>query len=198
MSRATLQAEELAVAEALVKPALALRIVPLDAPPAMMLRAAGEVLHAPRLLPDSGTLTALGCAVATIGPALEKRVGRLFAERRAALALALDDYGNRMLHEAARRAQDRLLAQARRDGLSMAGELRPGDPGLALEAQRAVVRLAGGEAAGVAVSGHILTPLKSVSMVFGVGIDLPPARWSRCDDCPTAPRCRLAQAGRSP
>ncbi len=59
------------------------RIVPLDAPPA------------PRLLPESGQLTAIGCGARTIGPAPEARVASLFAERRAARAVALDELGNR-------------------------------------------------------------------------------------------------------
>jgi hypothetical protein len=40
--------------------------------------------------------------------------------------------------------------------------------------------------------GQVLHPLKSISMVLGIGIDLPPARWSRCDDCPSAPKCRMS------
>ena len=32
-------------------------------------------------------------------------------------------------------------------------------------------------------------------MVLGIGIDLPPARWSRCDDCPSASKCRMAGQG---
>ena len=32
--------------------------------------------------------------------------------------------------------------------------------------------------------------LKSASMVLGVGIDLPPALWSRCDDCPQRDQCK--------
>jgi hypothetical protein len=35
-------------------------------------------------------------------------------------------------------------------------------------------------------------PLKSTSMVLGVGLELPPARWSRCDPCPNRPRCKIA------
>jgi hypothetical protein len=81
----------------------------------------------------------------------------------------------------------------RKRGLMMAGELRPGDPGLALEAQKIVLRLADAKTAGVSLTrGHVLHPLKSTSMVLGVGLDLPPARWSRCDDCPSRPRCQVA------
>jgi hypothetical protein len=37
-----------------------------------------------------------------------------------------------------------------------------------------------------------MQPLKSLSMVFGIGIDLPKAHWSRCDDCASREKCGLA------
>jgi hypothetical protein len=36
-------------------------------------------------------------------------------------------------------------------------------------------------------------PVKSCSMVMGVGIDLPPVQWSRCDQCPTRDKCRVVE-----
>lgn len=186
--------------ESLLAAAYTARIIVLDAPPDRVLRAAGETLHAPQLVPTTGRLTALGCAVCTLGSAIEERVRALFAQRRASLALALDELGNALLHALSRRAQDRLQAQVNRLGLTMAGELRPGDPGLALDAQPAVLRLAGADAIGVTVSERLLmTPRKSTSMVLGVGIDLPPAQWSRCDACPKRADCRLvARAAAAP
>lgn len=179
--------------EGLLAAAIVWRIVALDAPAGEILRAGGEEFVAPRLLPEAGRLTALACGVATIGPAIEGRVRALFAERRAALAVALDELGNALLMVASRRVQDRIFAEAKRRGLTMAGELRPGDPGLGLAAQVPLLRLADAASIGVDLSsGLALRPLKSTSMVLGVGVDLPPARWSRCDDCPTAPRCKLA------
>lgn len=186
------EALELARIEELVDAAYCYRIVPLDAPATPWLRAGGETLHAPRLLPESGQLTALACAVCTLGARFEQRVGALFAERRNSLALALDELGNELLFAVSRRAQDRMQADARRRGLCMAGELRAGDPGLALEAQSAVLRLAQAELIGVRVNQrHLMHPLKSTSMVLGIGIDLPPAHWSRCDDCARRAQCRV-------
>lgn len=196
-SAAHLRNREVALAmireERLLAAAVTWRIVELDGPAGDVLQAGGESFHAPRLLPESGTLTALACGVATLGAALEQRVTGLFAERRAGLALALDELGNILLFEAARRLQDRMAAEARRRGLTMAGELRPGDPGLALGAQGPLLRLADAASIGVSLnSGHTLWPLKSTTMILGVGVDLPAANWSRCDDCPNAPRCRVA------
>lgn len=183
---------ELARAEKLVEAAYSYRIVPLEAPATPFLCAGGEVLQAPQLLPEKGKLTALGCAACTVGPLIEARVRALFAEKRASLALALDELGNALLFEVSRRAQDSMLTDAVRQGLTFGGELRAGDPGLALDAQGAVLRLAQADGIGILLGrGQAMHPLKSVSMVIGIGIDLPKANWSRCDHCPSRPKCGL-------
>jgi hypothetical protein len=187
------QALETACQEALVDAVWCYRIVPLDSPPDAWLSAGGVSLYAPRLLPESGRLTALACAVCTIGPALERRVRTLFEQRRASLAVALDQLGNEALFETARRMQDRIALAAAGEGLSVAGELRPGDPGLEASAQTSVLHLADAARIGCRVSdGGLLEPLKSTSMVLGVGVDLPAVEWSRCDPCPSRDRCRIA------
>jgi hypothetical protein len=193
------EAEDLIERENLAAPAFSFRIAELDAPAQALLQVGGETLYAPRLLPEAGELTGLACGVVTLGPALERRVTSLFAEKCYSLALALDDIGNQLLLAATRRAQDRMLAAARAQSLSMAGELRPGDPGLALQTQGLVLRLADAASVGVTVTrGHVLKPFKSISMVLGVGLDLPPARWSRCDDCPSRATCRVANCPAQP
>lgn len=189
------EATELVRQEVLVEAAYSYRIVALEEAAAEVLCVGGERLHAPRLIPESGELTALACAVCTLGPALEARVSELFTQRRASLALALDELGNEMLFAVSRRAQDRMLADAGRRGLTMAGELRAGDPGLALDAQAAVLRLAWAETIGISLGqGHLMQPMKSASMVLGVGMGLPATRWSRCDDCPSKDKCGRRQA----
>ncbi len=191
-ARARLRAEALTAAEDLARPAYCYRIVPLDEPAGTPLRAGGETLLADRLLPGSGELTGLACGTFTLGPEFEGRIRELFADKRASLAVALDEVANDMVIALGRRLQDRMLMEVRRRGLSMAGELRAGDPGLDISAQPAVLRLAQAERIGVGLhGGHLLTPIKSGTVVCGVGHDLPPADWSRCDECPSAPRCRM-------
>ena len=106
--------------------------------------------------------------------------------------MALDEIGNELLYAVSRRLQDRMLLTARGRGLTMAGELRPGDPGLALNAQAGLLRLAEADSIGVHVfGGHMLHPIKSVSMMLGAGLDLPPVRWSRCDECRSRSTCKI-------
>ena len=191
-ARTRLRAQALAMAreDALVEAAFSYRIVSLQAPAAPVLQAGGESLEAPWLLPASGELTAVACGVCTLGPALERRVSELFGERRASLAMALDELGNELLFDISRRAQDRMQAEVSRRGLTMSGELRAGDPGLALEAQGAVLRLAGAGGIGISLGeSFLMHPLKSTSMVLGVGVDLPASAWSRCDTCNSRAKC---------
>lgn len=193
-----LRALDLVRREKLVGTAYCYNIVPLETPPAATLQAGGEHLEAPWLLPEYGQLTALACAVCTIGSAYEERVSQLFAERQASLAMALNDLGNELLFAVSRRAQDRIQADVNRRGLSMAGELRPGDPGLAIEAQGPVLRLASAETIGIRLStGGLMNPVNSCSMVLGIGIGLPAVKWSRCDQCPTRDKCRVVERAAS-
>lgn len=153
----------------------------------------GRHLQAPWLIPASGQLTAVACAVATIGDRLEQQVSALFAERRASLAVALDSVGNELLFAVSRRVQDRMLADARKQGLTVAGELRAGDPGLGLQAQQTVLDLAGAAEIGLTLTRTMMmNPTKSTSIVQGVGLALPAQTWSRCDHCRSRERCTLA------
>ncbi|MDH4190525.1 MAG: hypothetical protein OEW21_09995 [Betaproteobacteria bacterium] len=192
------EALALVAGERLVHAAYSYRIVPLEGIAGEVLCADGETFAAPRLLPESGELTALACGVCSIGPALEARVGALFAERRAALAVALDSLGNELLFAVSRRAQDRILADARQRDLDMAGELRAGDPGLALDSQASVLRLAQAATIGIRLNhGGMMHPVKSTSMLLGVGRELPAVRWSRCDDCASQSRCAVPREARA-
>ena len=192
-ARTRLSVEALAMVrdEALVDAAYSYRIVPLESPAAPLMHAGGELLEAPWLLPASGELTALACGVCSLGPALERRVSALFAQRRVSLAMALDELGNQLLFDISRRAQDRMQAEISRRGLTMSGELRAGDPGLALQAQGAVLRLACADDIGVDMhrESFLMHPLKSTSMVLGVGLNLPASSWSRCDSCNSRDKC---------
>lgn len=196
-SRERLRREAIALARAenLIDAAYSYCIVPLEKKPEaddQLLYLGGEQLPASWLIPASGELTALACCVCTIGPMLEKRVTSLFGERKASLAVALDELGNEMLFAVSRRAQDRIHADTRRRRLTMSGELHAGDPGLDLTAQAAVLRLAQSENVGVTLlRASIMTPLKSTALVLGVGVRLPPCTWSRCDRCPSREKCGI-------
>jgi hypothetical protein len=193
------RAIDLIHAEKLLEASYSYNIVPLDRPAeGACLRVGGETLEAPRLLPESGELTALGCGVYTLGPRLEARISELFHQRQAALAVVLDDIALELLFAMGRRIQDRMLSECYRKRLSMGAELHAGDPGLELDAQAAVLRMAEAEKIGVGLHrGQLITPLKSGSVVFAVGRDLPEVAWSRCDTCPSKGRCNFGRRQRN-
>jgi hypothetical protein len=145
------------------------------------LRVGGETLPIAPQLPIAGELTALGCGACTLGPRLEARVRQLFAEKRAALALALDYVGNELLLALGRRLRENLQADARRQGLVLGQKLQVGESELDLSARAAVLRLAGAPEIGITLQrGNLLLPQKSASMVFTVGRNLP--KSSRSDN----------------
>ena len=129
-ARARLRREGIAVlrGEGLLQPAYSHAILPIDGEAAGWFRVGGEVLEAPTLVPGSGALTALAFAVVTLGGRLEGLISQLFSQRKAALAITLDDLANEMLMALGRRVQDRVQAEVLRRRLTMAGELHAGYP----------------------------------------------------------------------
>ena len=188
------QAMALVRDEELLRAADHFNLLPLDGIEGEELLIGAERLRAPLLLPpaDQGELTAVTCGVCTLGPWLEHKVGELFEKKQRSLGLALDSFGNELLLALGRRLQDRIFAACRERGLSVGRELRAGDPGLDLAAQAGVLRLAQAERIGIRLhGGHLLNPLKSASVVFAVGRDLPQSARSVCADCPSRARCTL-------
>lgn len=191
-----LEAMDLVAAEHLLDVRASWRIVPLQGEPGASgwLQVDGQRLQAPWLVPASGQLTGVACAVATIGSAIDRRSNELFAARKPSLGMALDGLANELLFALSRRVLDRVLAQALKAGLCVAGELRAGDPGLELQAQQVVLQLAGAAHIDVALTQTMMmNPTKSTSIVQGVGLGLPPQTWSRCDTCRSRDRCALVQ-----
>lgn len=166
------------------------RIVPISQCSEASIIAQGEEFHAPRLIPESGELTAIGCAVCTLGPDISEHVTSLFRAKRASLALALDGLSNRLVFVLVRRMLDRMLAECLRQGLSQGVELHAGEPGLELHAQAAVCRLAEAASIGVEVNeDSLMIPIKSRSILIGIGNSMPATPWSRCTDCPSKDKC---------
>ncbi len=188
------KAVELAESEDMIHGGFMFRMVDLGSERDGVLHLEGEEIHAPWLVPEVGELTGVAVGLATIGSRPEDRTRRLFAEKKASVALGLDSLGTAMLMATARGMEARLWGVARRAGLTVAGELRPGDPGLAIGVHANLLRLLEPERMGVRLStGGVLTPLKTTTVMYGVGIGLPPANWSSCDHCSSRPTCSFHQ-----
>ncbi|MEJ2590576.1 MAG: hypothetical protein P8178_04075 [Candidatus Thiodiazotropha sp.] len=134
----------------------------------------GETLPLTAELPKRGELTAIGCGACTLGPRLEARVRRLFADKRVALALALDAVGNELLHILGRRLQGEMLAEIRRLRLIPGQVLQVGTSEFDFAAQAAVLRMGGAKEIGVTLHrSNLLLPQKSTSVALVAGQGLP-------------------------
>lgn len=177
----------------LVRPAFGYRILPVIGSRGDALDVGGFTLLAPGFEAGSVRVTALAAAACTLGAALETRVSELFAARRPSLALALDAIGTAMLYRTSDRALAAIRRAARREGLAAGAQSGPGDPGIGLDQQAAVLAMACGEERGITLtSGGMLAPARSVSFVVALGPDIArrSASSARCARCPSRGRCR--------
>ncbi len=152
----------------------------------------GEILPALVQLPKQGELAALGCGVCTLGPRLDVRIRLLIAEKRAALALALDYLGNELLVALSRRLAELIEARVHSLGLSMGQELMIKDSGSDLSTHAAILRLAGAAEIGITLHrSNLLLPLKSTAVAFTVGHNLQQEPRHHCKQCTLRKGCTL-------
>lgn len=145
-------------------------------------------------------------AIGTLGDGLEKEIHRLFAERRASDALALEDISVAALFAFSQEMTAYLGEIARRHSVHIGTPLGPGDEHFPISQQSVMAQMVEAEQIDIRTTkAGMLRPTKSLSMVIGMGTR--PARWSsraRCDTCNQARHCEFRQsqvqtvAGRRP
>jgi hypothetical protein len=179
--------------DTLAAPAFAYRIHPATRVGNGMIDVGAAALRAPVLAADPGELVAVAAAVCTLGIAFQRRISDLFIERRRSLALALDTVGNELLFRLADRATAAIRRDARRRGYGIGIEISPGDPGMPLDQQAAVLALAGTPQHGVAATeAGMLTPVQSLSLLVAIGRNLRQrSSRARCACCPSRDRCTM-------
>ncbi len=138
-------------------------------------------------------ISSLASAACTLGARLEERVSDLFRSREPLLAMALDDLGTQLLFRLSDRLYARIRREARRQGLQAGEAQSPGDEGLSLAAQPAVLALAGIDAQLVSANSRgMLRPVKSLSFVVALGPHLPARSLPpRCLRCASREKCRV-------
>ena len=186
--------EALALVErdSLAQPAFSFRIVPVDRVHGETVEVGALRLEVQELAAESGEVTALAAAACTLGGALEKRVTALFRAGRPLLALALDAVGNDLLFRAADRAFAGIRREARRQNLMTGAELSPGDSGIPLDHQAALLEMADAGQNGITLTSHgMLVPVKSLSILVTLGRNLAVRSAGRCDHCSSKDRCTL-------
>ena len=190
--RARQEALALVERDALVQPQFSFRILPVRGLRGETIEVDNLTLEVPELSAESGELTAVAAATCTLGGALEARVASLFGAGRPLLAMALDEVGNELLFRAADRTVARIWREARRQQLTTGAEIAPGDSGMALDQQAALLALADAGQNGITLTTHgMLVPVKSLSVLVTLGRNLSRRSAGRCDHCPSKDRCRI-------
>ena len=183
--------------EDLLQPAIAYREWPVAAADgtAMRLTNGARIENAPRLVQQLTKATSLLAVAGTLGPRFDAHVSRLFAERQPMRALVLEEIGILAVAKLGDAIGDRLGDEAKARGLECSSPMSPGEAGFALATQPAIVALAGGEEIGITLSASgAMAPVKSLSMVLGVGENMPRwSAWQVCAGCAARTRCRFRQ-----
>jgi len=140
----------------------------------------------PSVLPKSGEL-AIG--ICTIGPQLEHKVTEYLKEGEPLRGLLLDGIGTTAVDTLAVQACKFLRQESLSRGNQTSSPLSPGMPDFPISEQRMLLKLASAEQIGVSLtSTGIMIPRKSISVVVGIGADMP--IWTPAEVCA---RCSLSR-----
>ncbi len=131
-------------------------------------------------------------AIATLGPRLQEKVKAAFAANEPLFALIMDVAGTILIRNASITFQADCAARAQAIGLETGPRISPGCRFIPLEAQRALFSLLDADSIGVTLTDSLLmTPVKSVSILFPLGPALPHRlrTFSMCRICPHSAKC---------
>lgn len=147
-------------------------------------------------VPDAARLLApakeVAAGVVTIGPALEERASRYFAEGEPAHGYLLDCLGTAAIIDLAQQACAHLEGLAAARDWPLGFPISPGDAGWPLTEQRVLFDLLPAQAIGVRLTDScVMIPKKSLSFVVGLGPGiLTAAEGSQCEYCSLRETCR--------
>lgn len=156
----------------------------------------GIALHGSLLTVKFPSASKLAAIVCTIGPKLEKAVSSYFNKGEPLRGLLLDGIGNAALDSLVREACRLVRKEASLQGYQISSPINPGMPGLPVSEQRTLFKLAPAGQIGIHLSSSgVMTPRKSISMVIGMGIDMPAWTWNEtCVSCNMARTCRYSSS----
>jgi hypothetical protein len=127
-------------------------------------------------------------AFCTIGEQLERYARQLAQNHQVLNSFILDAMGSAAIDNLVIEAGNRINSMAESKGLAASSPLFPGMDGLGLAAQPKFYEMVDAGRIGIRLSsGNVLYPLKSTSMVMGIGFRMP--RWEKKHECA---RCSMA------
>ena len=137
----------------------------------------GEVL--PSLFTSEGELAAVVC---TIGPRLEEAAADYFGNNEPLRGLLLDGIGSAAVDSLTQEVCRIMVHEASSRGYQASSPLSPGMTGFPISEQWHLFELVPAEEIGVRLtSSGMMVPRKSVSMVIGIGSQMP--TWTQTEVC---------------
>lgn len=142
-----------------------------------------------------GGAEALVVAVCTIGGAIHERARAYQAEYERFKAMVLDELGSWAVDQIRMQLFEDLAAAYKAEGWRTSAVLSPGESTWSVRDQKKIFRLLEPEAIGVTLSeGYVMSPLKSLSLVFGTGRQpLGVEDADNCDFCTIKDQCRYRE-----
>jgi len=129
----------------------------------------------------------LAIAVGTIGPRLERQVTEYSNDGEILRGVLLDGIGSAAVDSLTQEVCRLITAEASSRGYQASSPVNPGMPGLAITEQWRLLEMVPAQEIGVSLtSAGIMIPLKSTSMVIGIGPKM--KTWTRAEVCA---RCSL-------
>jgi hypothetical protein len=182
MQTSTRELLDTVAADGWLAPAIAYEILPVGKEQEKKSLADKTVWPGSGLPPVLAGAKEVAVVVCTIGSTLEKQV-RYFSENGEALrALLLDGIGSAAVDKLAGRAEEIIRRESAARHYRASSAVNPGMPGLPITAQpRLLARVPAGEIGVTLSASGTLVPLKSVSMIIGLGQDMP--TWTRNEVC---------------
>jgi hypothetical protein len=157
----------------------------------------GHTLGGGPLVQVIGGAEALVVAIVTLGPIVDERIRQLQSAGQRFQALVLDELASWAVDQVRRQLYDRLVADFRARDWHVSTFLSPGESAWSVRDQRVIFNLLDAAQIGVSLSpGYVMTPLKSLSLVCGVGDHLLGVEGlTNCDFCSLRDRCAYAYRG---
>ena len=152
----------------------------------------GVTLSGPSVPDAVASAEQIAAVVCTIGGRLEHEAAARFDEDPL-LAMGLDGVGNAAMLALASQVCHLLEQEASLTMRTTGSPLSPGTGGWRLETgQKEIFQLVDGIAAGVELfAGSVMRPVKSTSMIVGIGASMP-RHAALCERCDRHDRCRYA------
>ncbi|WP_242826069.1 Vitamin B12 dependent methionine synthase activation subunit [Desulfurispora thermophila] len=184
------EALELARAEAVC------RVVPvLGISDSKIFLAGGQALTSKLLVRLACTAQSLFLAVCTLGREIDRRVEEYSRAGLTAHAYFLDIAGTCIIEAAGRQLVSMIKEQLASSGLQITIPLGPGHSYWeSLQDQQIIYDLVNPTRIGVSIlESGVMLPKKSVSMVMGIGHQLPPSAANHCHYCSMGQKCPLSR-----